>query len=32
VFDQIGEQGHPVHVLRSYEDIEDFIREAMQEV
>ena len=32
MFDQIGEQGHPVHVLRSYEDIEDFIREAMQEV
>jgi len=32
VFDQIGEQGHPVHVLRSYEDIEDFIREAMQKV
>ena len=29
VFDQLGEQGFPVHVLRSYEDIEEFIREAM---
>lgn len=29
VFDQIGEQGFPVHVLRSYDDIEDFIHEAM---
>lgn len=28
VFDQLGEQGFSVHVLRSYEDIEDFIREA----
>lgn len=28
VFDQIGEQGFPVHILRSYDDIEDFIREA----
>lgn len=28
VFDQIGEQGFPVHVLRNYDDIEDFIREA----
>lgn len=28
VFDQLGEQGFPVHVLRSYEDIEGFIREA----
>lgn len=27
VFDQIGEQGFPVHILRSYEDIEEFIRE-----
>lgn len=25
VFDQLGEQGFPVHVLRSYEDIEEFI-------
>jgi hypothetical protein len=29
VFDEIGEQGFPVHVLRDYDDIEDFIREAM---
>ena len=29
VFDQIGEQGFPVHILRSYEDIEEFIRETM---
>lgn len=29
VFDQIGEQGFPVHILRSYEDIEEFIREAL---
>ena len=28
VFDEIGEQGFPVHVLRSYEDIEEFIRGA----
>jgi hypothetical protein len=28
VFDEIGEQGFPVHVLRNYDDIEDFIREA----
>lgn len=28
VFDEIGEQGFPVHVLRDYDDIEDFIREA----
>lgn len=30
VFDQLGEHGFPVHVLRSYEDIEGFIREATQ--
>lgn len=30
VFDQIGEQGFPVHILRSQEDIEDFIREALK--
>jgi len=30
VFDEIGEQGFPVHVLRDYDDIEEFIREAMQ--
>jgi hypothetical protein len=29
VFDQLGEAGFPVHILRSYEDIEEFIREAM---
>jgi hypothetical protein len=28
VFDEIGEQGFPVHVLRNYDDIEDFIRDA----
>jgi hypothetical protein len=30
VFDEIGEQGFPVHVLRDYDDIQEFIREAMQ--
>ena len=29
VFDQLGEQGFPVYILRSYDDIEEFIREAM---
>lgn len=28
VFDEIGEQGFPVHVLRNYDDIEEFIRGA----
>lgn len=28
VFAQIGQQGHQVHVLRSYDDIEDFIAAA----
>ena len=28
VFDELGEAGFPVYVLRSYEDIEEFIREA----
>jgi hypothetical protein len=32
VFDQLGEAGFPVYVLRSYEDIEEFIREAMLKV
>jgi hypothetical protein len=32
VFDDIGEQGYPVHILRSKEDVEDFIREAMPQV
>ena len=26
VFDDIGEQGFPIHVLRNYDDIEEFIR------
>jgi hypothetical protein len=26
VFDELGEAGFPVHVLRSYDDIEEFIR------
>ena len=26
VFDELGEQGFPVHVLRSYDDIEEFLR------
>ena len=30
VFDEIGEQGFPVHVLRDYDDIEEFIREAIK--
>jgi hypothetical protein len=25
VFDELGEHGFPVHVLRSYDDIEDFL-------
>jgi hypothetical protein len=29
VFDDLGEQGFPVHVLHSKEDVEDFINEAM---
>jgi hypothetical protein len=29
VFDEIGEHGFPVHVLRDYDDIQEFIREAM---
>jgi hypothetical protein len=32
VFDQLGEQGFPVHILRSKEDVEDFIREAMSQM
>lgn len=28
VFDELGEAGFPVYILRSYEDIEEFIREA----
>jgi len=26
VFDELGEAGFPVHILRSKEDVEDFIR------
>ena len=28
VFDELGEAGFPVYILRSYEDIEEFICEA----
>jgi hypothetical protein len=28
VFDELGEAGFPVHILRSYDDIEEFIRGA----
>jgi len=28
VFDDLGEQGFPVHVLHSKEDVEDFVNEA----
>jgi len=30
VFDELGEHGFPVYVLRSYEDIEEFLREAIK--
>ena len=30
VFDDLGEQGFPVHVLHSKDDVEDFVNEAMQ--
>jgi hypothetical protein len=26
VFDELGEHGHPVHVIRSKEDVTDFIK------
>jgi len=26
MFDELGEAGFPVHILRSYDDIEEFIR------
>jgi len=29
VFDQLGEQGFPVHILRSKDDVDDFIKQAM---
>jgi hypothetical protein len=28
VFDDLGEQGFPVHILHSREDVEDFVNEA----
>jgi hypothetical protein len=28
VFDELGEAGFPVHIIRSKEDVEDFILEA----
>jgi hypothetical protein len=30
VFDELGEHGFSVHVLRNYDDIEEFIREAIK--
>jgi hypothetical protein len=30
VFDDIGEQGFPVHILHSKEDVEDFINAALK--
>ena len=30
VFDELGEQGFPVHILRSKEDVEDFINGACE--
>jgi hypothetical protein len=30
VFDEIGEHGFPVHILRGYDDIQEFIREALK--
>ena len=30
VFDELGEQGFPVHILRSKEDVEDFIDGAIK--
>jgi hypothetical protein len=32
VFDQLGEQGFPVHILRSKDDVDDFIKQAMPEM
>ena len=26
VFDQLGEAGFPVHILRSYDDIDEFLK------
>jgi hypothetical protein len=30
VFDELGEAGFPVHILRSKDDADEFVREAMQ--
>ena len=30
VFDELGEAGFPVYILRSYDDIEEFIRGAQE--
>ena len=30
VFDDLGEAGFPVHILRSKDDVEDFIHEALK--
>jgi hypothetical protein len=30
VFDDLGEQGFPVHILHSKEDVEDFINAALK--
>jgi len=32
VFDEIGEAGFPVHILRSKDDADEFVREAMQDM
>lgn len=32
VFDQLGEAGFPVHILRSKEDVEDFINGILNRV
>jgi hypothetical protein len=31
VFDELGEHGFPVHVLRNYDDIEEFLKGALGE-
>jgi len=30
VFDDLGEAGFPVHILRSKDDVDDFIKEALK--
>jgi hypothetical protein len=32
VFDDLGEQGFPVHILHSKEDVEDFINAAQKTI